>query len=288
LFVYITAKFRVLYLSYCPGPPLDEFIDNFWLIEGGQAPRLEKILPCGTSELVVNLKNNEIHIHDPKQPAGYRRFSGAVFSGTYTESFICNAVQHEAIMGVHFKAGGAFPLLNTEASELTNTHANLDDLWGRPGLQLRDRLCAAATSQQRFRIMESALRSRLHYHSNGQKQVKFALEMFGVGGNRALVQAVSQELGFSRRRFIQMFNSHVGLTPKVFCRILRFQRARVLAEKLKTPDWAQLAIACGYFDQSHLIRDFKEFAGSTPNVYSVQQHHKDRRLKDNHVPLPVT
>jgi len=273
----------VLYLSYRPGPPLNEFVDNFWLIEGGQAPRLEKILPCGTSELVVNLKHDEIHIHDPQQPAACRRFSGAVFSGTYSESFICNARQHEAIMGVHFKAGGAFPFLKTEASELTNTHANLDDLWGRSGLELRDRLCAAATSQQRFRIMEGALRNRLHYHSNGQIQV--ALELFGMGGDGALVRAVARELGFSQRRLIQMFSSHVGLTPKVFCRVLRFQRARVLAEKLDAPDWAELAVRCGYFDQSHLIKDFKEFSGSTPNTYSLQQHRKDTRLKDNHVPL---
>ena len=272
----------MLYISYQPGPPLDEFVDNFWLIEGGQARRLERILPCGTSELVVNLKNDEIHIHDPQQPERYRRFSGAVFSGTYSQSFICNGLQHEAIMGVHFKAGGAFPFLNTEASELTNAHANLADLWGGSGVELRERLCTAATAQQRFRLMESALKHRLRCHSKDQPQMNVALKMFAMGGNGALVRAVSQELGFSQRRFIQMFSSQVGLTPKMFCRILRFQRARVSAERLKAPDWAELAVACGYFDQSHLIKDFKEFSGSTPNIYSLQQHQKDTRLKDNH------
>jgi len=272
----------VLYVSYQPGPPLNEFIDNFWLIEGGQARRLEKILPCGTSELVVNLKNDEIHIHDPQQPERYRRFSGAVFSGTYSQSFICNGLQHEAIMGVHFKAGGAFPFLNTEASELTNEHANLADLWGGSGVELRERLCTAATPQQRFRLMESVLKRRLLCHTRDQAQMNVALKMFAMGGNGALVRAVSRELGFSQRRFIQVFSSHVGLTPKMFCRILRFQRARVSAERLKAPDWAELAVACGYFDQSHLIKDFKEFSGSTPYVYSVQQHQKDTRLKDNH------
>lgn len=272
----------MLYISYQPGPPLDEFVDNFWLIEGGQARRLERILPCGTSELVVNLKHDEIHIHDPLQPERYRRFSGAVFSGTYSQSFICNGLQHEAIMGVHFKAGGAFPFLNTEASELTNAHANLADLWGESGTELRERLCTAATARQRFQLMESALRRRLLCHTKDQAQMSVALKMFAMGGNGALVRAVSRELGFSQRRFIQMFSSHVGLTPKMFCRILRFQRARVSAERLKTPDWAELALACGYFDQSHLIKDFKEFSGSTPNTYSIQQHQKDTRLKDNH------
>lgn len=273
----------MLYLSFRPGPPLNEFVDHFWLIEGGQAPRLEKILPSATNELVVNLKNNEIHIHEVDQPEQYRRFSGAVFSGTYSRSFVCNAVQHEAMMGVHFRSGGAFPFLGTEASEITNAHANLADLWGRSGLELRERLCTAATSQRLFRIMEGALTDRLHNHRTSELQMKIALKMFELGGNGTSVRDVSQELGFSQRRFIQMFNSHVGLTPKVFCRIQRFQRARVLAEKLKTPHWAELAVACGYFDQSHLIKDFQEFAGSTPRSYSVRQQQKDARVKDNHV-----
>jgi AraC-like DNA-binding protein len=274
----------VLYVSYRPGPPLNEFIENFWLIEGGQAPRLERILPCGTSELVVNLKHNEIHIHDAAQPERYRRFSGAVFSGTYSRPFVCNGLQHEAIMGVHFKPGGSLPFLNVEAGELANEHSSLVDLWGRSGSELHERLCEAVTTQQRFRIMENVLTARFQYPTARQVQMKMALKMFATG-NGASVRNVARELGLSQRRFIQMFRGCVGLAPKLFCRILRFQRARVLAEEPEVTDWATVAAACGYFDQSHLIRDFKEFSGSTPRVYSLRQHHKDERLKDNHVPL---
>jgi AraC-like DNA-binding protein len=277
----------VLYLSYRPGPPLNEFVDYFWLIQGGQTPRLEKILPCGMFELVVNLKNDEIHIHNGDQSERSQRFSGAVFSGTYSRPFVCNALQHEAIMGVHFKAGGAFPFLNANASELTDTHVNLFDLWGRSGLELRERLCLAATAQQRFRIMEQSLREHLRHYPNRQGHMKLALTMFANGGNGALVRDVARELGFPQRRFIQMFRSQIGLTPKVFCRITRFQRARILAEKTQLPNWAQLAVSCGYFDQSHLIKDFQLFAGSTPRLYSLQQHDKDARLKDNHLPLRI-
>ena len=275
----------MLYVSHRPGPPLDEFVDYLWLIEAGEAPRLEKILPCGALELVVNLKDDEIDIHIPEQPQRYRRFSGALFSGAYSQSFICNALQHQSIMGVHFKPGGAFPFLGIEANELINAHASLADLWGSGAIELRERLCTAATPKQRFRIMEAALTPRLHYDTTRQLQVRGALHMFRMGGSGALVRDVSRELGLSQRRFIQMFSSYVGLTPKVYCRIQRFQRARVLAEKLKAPDWARLAVTCGYFDQSHLIHDFNEFSGSTPSTYSVLQHHKDPRLKENHVPL---
>lgn len=275
----------MLYLSYRPKPPLNEFVDHFWLIQGGQTPRLEKILPCGTTELVVNLKHNAIDIHDPEHPEQYRQFSGAVFSGTYSRSFICNALQHEAIMGVHFKPGGAFPFLNTNASELTNTHACLADLWGSPGYELWERLCAAATPQRRFRIMEKVLSGRLQGETTRQVQMKLALKMFAMDGNGIMVREVARELGLPQRQFIQLFSSHVGLTPKVFCRIIRFQRARVLAEKLETPHWAELALHCGYFDQSHLINDFQEFSGATPRTYSQQQQQRDARLKDNHLPL---
>ena len=276
----------MLYRSYRPGPPLNGFVDYFWLIQGGQTPRLEKILPCGSTELVINLNNNAIDIHDADRPEQYRRFSGAVFSGTYSRSFICNALQHEAIMGVHFKAGGAFPFLNTNASELTNAHASLADLWGTSGLELRERLCTAATPHDRFRVMESVLRERLHDDTTQQVQMKLALNMFAAGSG-VLVRDVARELALPQRRFIQLFSSHVGLTPKIFCRIQRFQRARVLAEKLETLDWVELALACGYFDQSHLINDFQEFAGSTPGTYSLQQQRKDARLKDNHLPCTV-
>lgn len=93
----------MIHICYRPGPPLNEFVDYFWLIEGGQAQRLEKILPSGTIELVINLKQDEIHIHDPERPERHERMSGAVFSGTYSRPFVCNAQQHEAILGVHFR-----------------------------------------------------------------------------------------------------------------------------------------------------------------------------------------
>jgi hypothetical protein len=141
---------------------------------------------------------------------------GATFSGTYSRPFICNALQHESIMGVHFKAGGAFPFLSIEPRELTDAHASLADLWGHHAIELRERLCAAATHRQRFRIMEDVLRRRLHNDTTRQLQLKAALNMFAIGGNGALVRNVARELGMSQRRFIQMFRSQVGLTPRCF------------------------------------------------------------------------
>ncbi len=147
----------MLYLTHSPGPPLSEFVECFWLLESAQTSRKERILPSGTIELVVNLHEDEMRIHDAARPEQYKRFSGAIMSGTYSKVFVCDAMQHESILGVHFKPGGAFPFLGAPANELADAHIDLADLWGRPALALRERLCEATTLRRRFRVMENVL-----------------------------------------------------------------------------------------------------------------------------------
>jgi AraC-like DNA-binding protein len=289
----------VLHLAHSPGPPLSEFVECFWLLAGAQTPRKERILPSGTIELVINLREDEMRIHDPTRSERYKRFSGAILSGTYSKVFICDAMQHESIVGVHFKPGGAFPFLGVAANELADAHTDLADLWGRSALELRVRLCEVTTPRARFRIMEKFLTERLHHRAvKCHPALLRALNMFGQTGTAATVRDVAHEIGLCQRRFIQLFKAQVGVAPKLFCRLLRFQRARTLSAHIETPhidrtqrmrqdsriDWAQLALTCGYFDQSHLINDFEEFSGLSPTEY-LRHNQQDGRLKDNHVPL---
>jgi AraC-like DNA-binding protein len=108
-------------------------------------------------------------------------------------------------------------------------------------------------------------------------------------GARPLIRQIAKELGISQRRLIRVFGEESGLTPKLFGRIQRFQRAIAMASNSKDlSDWSEIALSCGYFDQAHLIRDFVEFSGFTPTEY---RKHLERlwlqglRRKRNHVPL---
>lgn len=277
----------MFYLTYAPGPPISEFVDYFWLFDGGQTLRKERIVPSGTSELVINLRDDEIRIHNGEQSKQHKRFSGAVLSGPYSSTFVVDAMQHESMLGVHFKPGGAFPFLGALASELTDAHVDLADLWGRSGLELRERLCDVGTPWQRFQIMEEVLTDRLRLSRKGHLAVAIALNGFGPYGTRALVRDVARDAGICQRRFSKVFAAQIGLTPKVFCRILRFQRVRTMADEIEKPDWVQIATTCGYFDQSHLINDFQEFSGFSPTEYlrRLRPNHQDGRLKSHHVPL---
>ena len=276
----------MFYLTYAPGPSLSEVVDYFWLFDGGQAPRKERIVPSGTSELVINLRDDEIRIHHTADSKN-RRLSGAVLSGPYSSILVVDASQHESMLGVHFKPGGAFPFLGALASELTDTHADLADLWGGPANQLRERLCDAVAPRDRFQIMEQVLIARLRRSPKRRRAIATALDAFGPYGTGASVRDVARGVGLCQRRFRKVFAAQVGLTPKIFCRILRFQRVRTMAERIEKPDWAQIASTCGYFDQSHLINDFQEFSGFSPTEYvrRLRKHEQDPRLKSNHVPL---
>jgi AraC-like DNA-binding protein len=278
----------MFYLTYAPGPPLSEFVDYFWLFDGGHAPRKEWIVPSGTIELVINLRDDEICIQNRGQSDQPKRLSGAVLSGPYSSIFVVDAMQHESMLGVHFKPGGAFPFLGALASELTDTHADVAELWGPSGFELRERLCGVSTHRARFQIMEAVLTDRLRRSRNGHLAVALAIDGFGPYGTGASVRDVARDVGMCQRRFRKVFADQVGLTPKVFCRILRFQRVRTLAGQSEKPDWAWIASTCGYFDQSHLINEFQEFSGSSPTQYlrRLRRHQQDGRLKDNHVPLP--
>ena len=277
----------MLYLTYVPKLPLSEFVDYFWLFDDGQTPRKERIVPSGTTELVINLRDDEIRIHNRPQSKQHKRFSGAVLSGPYSSTFVVDAMQHDSMLGVHFKPGGAFPFLGDLASELTDAHVDLADLWGPSGLELRERLCNVGTPWQRFQIMEEVLTDRLRRSRKGHVAIAIALDGFGPNGTDASVRDVAREVGLCQRRFRKVFAAQVGLTPKVFCRILRFQRVRTLADQIEKPDWAQIASICGYFDQSHLINDFQEFSGFSPTAYlrRLRQNQQDGRLKSHHVPL---
>ena len=272
----------MIYFSHIPKPPLSDFIDRLWHCSDKPSHSRERILPTGTVELVINLLDNEIRVYDPQQPNRCSRYSGAVASGPYRRCFVIDPLQHASIIGVHFKPGGAFPFLGAPPNELADTHVDLEVLWGQVAAELRERLCAAATPAQRFLLLEDALISRLRRPPVRHAAVTLALESLERGAGPS-VRDIARRVGLSHRHFIQVFASEVGLTPKLYCRIRRFQQAGEAVRNLRAPDWAAVALDCGYFDQSHIIRDFQEFSGLSPMAYVKQA--SDQVLL-NHVRQP--
>ena len=268
------------FLSYRPGPPLADFVDQFWLSDGpAPAHGMERLLPDATVELIINLHQNVIRLYDRQTYLPCGTAPGCIVSGPRSQYFVIDTQDQMAVMGVHFRPGGSFPFFRMPSSELTDQSIALDDLWGLAARLLRERLLATPTSGEKFRVLEACLLEQLAKPLERHPAVSFGIQQLRGGGQPSVAYVVDR-IGFSQRHFIRLFSEQVGVTPKLFSRVSRFQQVVRTVHGAGEVDWAALALNCGYYDQAHFIHDFQEFSGITPTAYLLQ-----RTQHLNHVPL---
>lgn len=279
----------MLFRCYKPSRRLSDFIENFWLYDGYESPHFqERILPSGTFELVFNLRDDELRIYRTARPDRCERFSGAIVSGPYNGFFVTDRKEESCVMGAHFRPGGAFPFLGLAAEELADTHVDLEMIWGRQSREIRERLYLLKSAKLRFQFLERMLLARLFRPLEHHPAVSLALDGFRRDNSRGVVRRLAQEAGLSDRRFIDVFRLEAGLNPKLFHRIERFQRILRLTRDALALDWSRVAVENGYFDQSHLIRDFLTFSGLSPADYlrRISDLRKQgSHIKFNHLPV---
>jgi len=263
--------------GYIPPPPLSEFVELFWLYDGQSwGSSRERVLPTGTTELVIDLAGEARELDGRPQRSPF-----ACVGGPRSEPFELAMPRRVLILGVHFRPGGAFPFVEPPAGELRNLTVPLDALWSDGGVeQLRERLLEAPTHAARLRVMEKVLLERAARPLERDPAVAYALRAFQKVSHTHTVERVTRRLGMMPRRFVRLFNDEVGLTPKLYSRVCRFQRALRAIGRGERPDWTEVALACGYYDQAHFNNDFREFSGLTPTDYARRQGEHF-----NHIPL---
>lgn len=255
--------------SYIPHAPLSQYVPLLWCAESSARPyQTELVLPTGTVELVVNL-----------QPDATPFSVGAIVCGPHSQSIRKETSHQENVIGVHFKPGGAFPFLEAKADELHNSIALLESLWGRAAMRLRDQLLDAPSNAARFAMVEQTLIKRLITAPKQHPAVSWAIRQF-ESMQEPRVSVVAERTGLSTRRFAQLFSREVGMTPKRFCRVQRFQQFVKQLQAADAVDWAKAALACGYYDQAHLANDFRLLCGLSPTEYL-----RRRGSRLNHIPL---
>ena len=268
------------YRHRVPRPPLDSFIESIWVYQNERRPNaLERILPTGAAQLVVNLKEDQTRLYDPEHPYRPVTRSGSVLSGVQSRFQVIDTSEQEYVAGVAFKPGGTTPFMRLPAHEASDADVPLELLWGRrPTEKLREQLLESSNIDAKLDVLEAALREM--WRPPGlHPAITFALATFDRAPLTTSVAAVTDAIGLSAKRFIERFKIEVGMTPKRYCRIRRFQHALTLANRGRRVEWTGVALDCGYFDQAHFIHDFHLFAGLTPTAYesartSFQNHVK--------------
>ncbi len=268
----------MIYLSHTPGPTLSGFINNLWLLSVPRCMRENGSFQAERSSWSSTCTRTSSASNDSVHAGACRRFSAALVSGAYQRPFVIDTREHASVIGVHFKPGGAFPFFRGAVGELADAHVDLEVLWGAGARELRERLCAAEIPPERFQILQRALMVRISRSFGHRAAVQIGLEHLMHAG--ASIAEIAARVELSHRRFIEVFAGAVGMRPKLFARVQRFQRAVALTKRVPSPDWGHLALRCGYFDQSHLIRDFAAFSGLSPTAFA---RHRGDRVKENHI-----
>ena len=166
---------------------------------------------------------------------------------------------------------GARALFGVPMHELTNRVVDLDDLLGHRGDELIERLWDAGSWERRFGILDQAIAARFERAPRPEAELTWAWARMRTSAGRASVSGLAGELGWSHRRLIARFREGIGLAPKTLGRVLRFERVSRLLQGVEEPRLAEVALDCGYFDQAHLNRDFRQFAGTTPGEYLARR-----------------
>jgi len=255
-------------------PALAAFVDALWVHQGELSHRYERLLPSGRMQLLVNLHSDELCDYTPEGcPANWTR--GAALQGARIAPVLIDTSHQRHICGVSLAAGGARHLLGVPADELCGRVFNLSDIWGRDGDRLRERLLEAIGPAKQLDLLEAALLERGTSFDRGCSEVILACRLLEHG---ASVRSLCDRLGLTPRRLINLFRTHVGVAPKLFARLARFQA--VLRGRAAETPWIELAAAHGFSDQAHMIREFGVFAGMTPSEYRARSgqaiHHVER------------
>jgi AraC-like DNA-binding protein len=253
-----------------PSTPLTQHVEKLWYCDGHAALNgaRQALLPDGRFQLVISLAERPISalidpMGDSEGPAP------SLLIGIRSRFNFLYTAKLGSAMGVVFRPGCVHAFLGTITGAFHNKNVSLDLLWGSMARSLRDRLCTADNPAEKFRVLDGALLQHFNERFCLNAAVRYALREFARTPEVPRVRELAYEVGLSRRRFSQIFREQIGLTPKLYCRLQRFQNALRLIGSSASVDWAQLALTAGYCDQAHFSHEFHDFSGISPGTYLV-------------------
>ncbi len=185
------------------------------------------------------------------------------------------------MIGIRFRPGGAYPFFSFPISELNDSVIDLDLIWGRLVNEIRDQLLEVDSPEARFVLVESFLLGHVRRSLEANRLITFAVHQLQTSPQFLAIRDLASTIGITQKHLISQFEKVVGLRPKTFARISKFQKVLTTIEQQKKVEWSAIASDCGYYDQAHFIKEFQTFSGLNPSAYLTQ-----RGEYLNYIPLP--
>jgi AraC-like DNA-binding protein len=232
-------------------------------------PVLFRELPCTYVPIIIDLDAGWTVAHREHASTAPLRL-GSFVAGITDGPVMVGHPGSARCLQVDLTPLGARRLIGMPMSELANRTVPIDDVFGRLGRELVQRVGEAPDWRSRFALIDDVIRARLADAAPVDGGVEWSLRRITTSGGATSIGELAGELGWSHRRLIARYRDAVGLPPKLVARITRFERLTALLAAHPEADWAGAATACGYFDQAHLAREVRELADITPTELREQ------------------
>jgi AraC-like DNA-binding protein len=202
----------------------------------------------------------------------------SVVVGLQSSSVVLDVNKNHKAVRVGFQPGGLFRLLGFPMGEMIDGSYDAADIFGNEMNKLNEKLQEAESFDEIKKVMEAFLLAKVRLLKKPLPFDSAMMELLRVNGNIPIEQVASLAC-LSLRQFERVSKERIGFSPKVYARLVRFSKAYRLREDYPNLSWTNIAYECGYFDQMHLIRDFKEFAGITPGVIEKELENTPLRMQ---------
>lgn len=247
------------FVQIAPHPALRPYIDFFWMLRNA-SPTVDSsnlVFPDGGIDIVVNWNVSKSSIATPAPPS---------ISGIASHARRGPLQSVAAVVGARLRPGAAFALLSISAPDLKDTLAPVDEVMRRAQRGAFESVTDARSPKECLEQLQRVLMARLSAAGSVDPIVVKSLQAMEASRG-SIRMADLEEMGISIRTLRRRFDRFVGVSPKQFCRVLRLSHAADLARDRARShmNWTDLALVAGYYDQSHLIREFVELAGTTPD-----------------------
>jgi AraC-like DNA-binding protein len=260
------------YREYRPVPSLVPFVERLWTLVGPALPgegEVQPVLPDGRPELVVHFGDPFLRVSESGTAVQQAR---VLLAGQLTGQLLLRPSGAVAVLGVRFSPFGAAAFLRVPQQQLTGLTIGIDEV-SRPLARGIARVTGQTGDvQAAVPLIQSALVEHLRPES-ADPRVQRAAQVIGRRGGVVSIDAVAAAVGVGRRHLERRFLATVGIAPKRLARITRFQRALQALERFDgcAAAGTLTAASCGYADQAHFTREFRELAGCSPSQHLVRR-----------------
>lgn len=255
------------YLESSPSAKTAVYIKRFWSLRSSDRPETETVLPDGCPEIVFNLSDRFQRLVSDQAETQ----AATLFSGQLTRSISIRPTGSISLFGVRFRPAGAYAIADMPMTELTDQIVDIGTVLGRNGSELEERINLAGSFEERIAIFEKFFLSRMNFARTNELPLVASELIARAGGSLGLAD-LRDRFGVTERTIERLFNRCVGVSPKLLSRLSRFQAVIKDIQGAESADILDAALSFGYCDQSHLIREFRDFAGETPRAFFNRTH----------------